>query len=255
MLKPSTLGFVVAALVLGLIVAVVGQQPAPQPAGQQVTEQESQIFEFKEADVQAFSLQTRLRTLKFERGQDGKWQMLEPEKTAASDPSVAFLLDLVATGRTPRTISAPASDRQQYGLHQPLATLDLTLKDQKTHRLVIGEYDFNRAYLYAQADPPGDSASPPPDLKVLLLSPNFDQAVNRPLEEWKQAAPAAKPSPGTSPGASPEASPSASPSGSPAPSPAPNPESSPSPSPSPSPSASPPESPAASPSPEASAQP
>jgi hypothetical protein len=198
-IKPSTLALVLVALGLGGIVLLVQQQPAPQSSetGEQVvSEAEKPIFEFKEEDIQAFTLQTQLRTLKFERDKDGKWQMLEPEKITASDPSIAFLLDLVTTGKTQRTITAPVNDREQFGLHQPLATIDLTLKDQKTHKLVLGEYDFNRSFLYAQADPPTEASQ----LNVLLVSPNFENAVNRPLDEWKQPATAEKSS---SPTASP----------------------------------------------------
>ncbi len=213
-IKPTTLGLLLAALALGGVVALVAQQPAPRSAdndqGQSITEAEQPLFAFQEADIQSLTLQTRLRTLKFERDKDGKWQMLEPEKAVASDPSLAFLIDLVISGKTPRTITAPLTDREQFGLHQPIATLDLTLKDQKTHQLIIGDYDFNRTYFYAQVDPPADAK----ELQVVLVSPNFDNAVNRPVDEWKQteaekssqkASPSPKPA---SPEASPEASPS-----------------------------------------------
>ena len=231
-IKPTTLGLFLAALALGGIVLLVAQQPAPKPAdsNQTVTEAEQPLFAFQEADVQTLTLKTRLRTLKFERDKSGKWQMLEPEKIAASDPSIAFLLDLVISDKTPRTITAPLSDREQFGLHQPTATIDLTLKDQKTHRLVIGEYDFNRTHFYAQADPPADAK----DLQVVLVSPNFDNAVNRPIGEWKQTAEKsgqkASPSPGAAvtPVTPAEPSPAeASPSPSASPSPIPSPSSSP----------------------------
>ncbi|MCU0527152.1 MAG: DUF4340 domain-containing protein [Elainella sp. Prado103] len=205
--KPTTIGLLGAALLLGIVVAIVQQQPAPRSADGESsnTEEPQRFFEFEEADVQAFTLQTRLRTLKFERDAEGKWQMLEPEKTTASDPSVAFLLDLVSTGRTQRILQVPERDRTQFGLHQPLATIDLTLKDQQTHRLVIGEYDFNRSFLYAQADPPTEPPAPDAQMELLLVSPNFDNAVNRPLAEWKQAANGQKSdSPGSSASPSPD---------------------------------------------------
>ena len=186
-IKPTTLGLFLAALALGGVVTLVAQQPAPKPVDektQTVIEEEKPLFSFKETDIQTLALQTRLHSLKFERNKSGKWQMLEPEKTTASDPSLAFLLDLIVSDRTPRTITAPLSDREQFGLHQPTATLDLTLKDKTMHRLVIGEYDFNRTHFYAQIDPATDAK----DLTVVLVSPNFDNAVNRPLGEWKQSA-------------------------------------------------------------------
>lgn len=218
-IKSSTWLLALAALLLGSISLMVMQQPAPNRASQTgepvASEEERQIFEFAEGDVQAFTLTTPLRSLRFERDADGKWQMLEPEKTAASEPSVAFLLDLVATSKTPRTLTVPATEREQYGLHQPLATLDLTLKDQTQHQLVVGEYDFNRSFLYAQADPPAATASPDSgqnssepesaQIDVLLVSPNFEEAVSRPVAEWKQPATAEKASPSPSP--SPNATP------------------------------------------------
>jgi hypothetical protein len=197
-IKSSTVFLALAALGLGGVVLIVQQQPAPKSASQTTVQignspaapaDSKPILDIKEADIQAFTLQTRLRTLKFERNKDGKWQMLEPTKTAASDPSIAFLLDLVATGHSDRAFTAPATDREQYGLHQPIATIELSLKDQKMHKLVLGAYDFNRSHLYAQVDPPASSSEP---LQLLLVSPNFDKAVNRPLDEWKQPAAAAK---------------------------------------------------------------
>lgn len=229
-IKPSTLGLVIAALLLGGVAVIVAQQPAPESSESSQassTQQEQRIFEFEEKDVQTISLKTRLRSLKFERDKDDKWQMQEPDKTAASDPSIAFLLDLVASGKTQESLTAPASDREQFGLHQPLATIEVTLKDKKTHKLVVGDYNFNRSALYAQADPPADDKA---DLKLLLVSPNFDNAVNRPLAEWKQPATAEKsPSPSSSASPSPTESPTPSASPEAAPSNSPEPENSPSP--------------------------
>ncbi|HEY9631103.1 MAG TPA: DUF4340 domain-containing protein [Coleofasciculaceae cyanobacterium] len=235
-LKPSTLLLVLTALLLGGVVLLV-QTQAPPPSTQ--ADEPQNLFAFKESEVQSLRLTTLLRSLKFERDSSGKWQMLEPEKAIASDPNIALLLSLVATGTSQRSFTAPASDREQYNFHQPLAAIEVTLANKETHQLILGGYDFNRSSLYALVDPPTD---PKADLKVLLVSPNFDNAVSRSLEDWKQSAePAASPNP------SPSASPNASPSGSPSPAPSESPSGSPAPSESSPPTVSPspsPESPA-----------
>lgn len=194
-IKPSTLGLVFVALLLGGIALIVMQQPAPKSpeSGEQVSGEEQPLFEFDAADIASFTLKTRLRTMQFERDRADQWQMTEPEKATASDPSISFLLDLMTSGKG-QTMIAPTSDREQFGLHQPLATIDLTLKDETTHKLVVGDYNFNRGHLYAQVDPPDQAAQ----MKLFLVSPSFDNAVNRPLNEWKQAAGAEK---STKPGA------------------------------------------------------
>lgn len=239
-IKPSTLFLILAALLLGGIVLIVQQQPAPKSADNTkvASDEESPIFKFQEADVQTLSLQTQLRSLKFERDPNGKWQMTQPEKTAANPASVAFLLNLVTTGKTERILTVPESDREQFGLHQPLATIEVGLKDQTQHKLVLGEYDFNRGHLYAQADPPESSK----EINLLLVSPNFENAVSRPFSDWKQTS--AEKSAAPSPASPAEKSPAPSPQSSSEPSSAPSPESSPdkaseSPSPTPSSSASP----------------
>jgi hypothetical protein len=209
-LKPSTLFFLIAALLLGGVVFIAQSQS---PSSQQAQPAEPQnLVTFQEKQVKALTLKTQLRSLKFERDQDGKWQMLEPEKGLASDSSIAFLLNQIATGKSQRSFMARASDREDYSFQQPLAAIDLTLDNQETHQLILGGYDFNRSNIYALVDP---AADPKADLKVLLVSPNFENAVSRPLADWK-----ASPAPKTSPSASP--SPTESPSVSPSPNPSPS---------------------------------
>ncbi|MEP0922857.1 DUF4340 domain-containing protein [Leptolyngbya sp. FACHB-711] len=249
-IKPSTFLLLLTALLLGGVTLVAVQnQPQNQSQGQQASQSEpSDLFAFTEKQVKTLSLTTPLRSLKFERDAEGIWQMQQPEQTPASAASIAFLLDLMTSGTSDRTFTVPAAQREQYGFHQPFAAIEVTLDNQETHRLIVGEYDFNRSFLYALADPSTDANA---DLKVSLVSPSFENAVNRPLAEWKQtaaekqAAPAASPSP--SPGAS-----SPSPEASPKPSPDPSPDASPSSASSPSPEASPASPAAPSPSPNSS---
>jgi Domain of unknown function (DUF4340) len=248
-IKPATLFLVMTALLMGGIVLTVGSQKPPEQTEKQ---QPEELFAFEEKQVQAFTVKTQLRTLKFERDKSGKWQMLEPEKVAANDASIVYLLDLLASGKSDRTFTASANDQQSFSFQQPLATIDVTLNDQKNHRLLIGGYDFNRSFLYALVDPPATLSG---ELKVFLASPSFENAVNRPLAEWKQPPPS--PSPAASPSPSATAAPDISPSpeASPSPTVSPSPEASAEPSPamsptmSPAPSPSPSDSPPASPSP------
>ncbi|NJR64201.1 MAG: DUF4340 domain-containing protein [Leptolyngbyaceae cyanobacterium CRU_2_3] len=224
-LKPSTLFLILAALALGGVVLIVQSQvPVPQPGA--TASDPKKLFSFQESQIQTLTLQTQIpqtqaRSLKFQRDKDGKWQMLEPEKATANDASMSFLLNLLATGQSQRSFSVPASDREQYGFQQPLATLEVTLDNKETHQLVLGSYDFNRSNLYALVDPPTDAQA---GLNVRLVPPTFETAIRRPVEEWKQT-PASKAAPDTSPLPTPAVSPPASPpaNGSPTVSPLPSP--------------------------------
>ena len=204
-IKKSTVFLLLAALALGGITVLTVQ--TQEPSSEQTAEGEPQdLFAFQEDQVQSFTLENRSESFRFERNEEGQWHMLEPEQRPANDASIAFLLDQMAAAESTRSITISANERSDFGLDEPLATVDVTLDNQETHRLVLGGYDFNRSFIYALVDPPADENA---DLQVFLVSPNFENAVTRPREEWEateEASPESSPSP--SPNASPDASPS-----------------------------------------------
>jgi len=182
-LQRTTLILLLLALGLGGFVYFYEIQGATQR--QEAKNQAQQIFSFAEEQVKSFTVKTKGQTLEFEREEkSGKstWQMKTPSETPASDASVAYLLDLLVGGKSDRTIQVPATQLQEYGLAQPQATVEVKLNNQKTHQLILGNPDFNRNFLYAQADPP---AKPVENVEVLLVSTDFANAVNRSLSEWK----------------------------------------------------------------------
>ena len=165
------------------------------------------IFALKEDDIQAFTIQTPKQTLKFEQipmaipaGQAGlkktsSWQMIAPQKTTADEATVAFLLNLIATATSDRSLPTPISRKAEFGLEPPFATIEAKTSNQ-THRLILGKPNFNRQFLYALADP---VENPTQDLAVLQVSIEFQNALDRPLSDWKQVKEKPKPSPSSTP--------------------------------------------------------
>lgn len=101
-------------------------------------------------------------------------------RVPGNEAYVAYLLDQMVKGISDRVTIDPRID---YGLNQPQATIDVKLNDGKTHQLILGKPNFNKSSLYAIADPPTQGNQSP---QVILVSANFENAVNRPLSEWKQ---------------------------------------------------------------------
>ena len=183
-MKRTTLILLLLALGMGGFVYFYEIQSAPQR--QETQEKQQQIFTFKEDQIQSLRVMRQNQTLQFDRLKNGKtgWQMQAPEKVPASEGAIAYLLNLLVSGKSDRVLTVPAAQLSDYGLQPPQTTVEVTLNDGKTHRLVLGRADFNRSFLYAQADPP----TPQPErVSVLLVSANFENAVNRTLAEWKQA--------------------------------------------------------------------
>ncbi|MBD1842926.1 DUF4340 domain-containing protein [Cyanobacteria bacterium FACHB-63] len=206
----TSLALVFTALALGSLVYYTELKKSPQV--DEAKSDERPLFSFKEQDVQAFTVQTPKQTLTFEKTaltipssqknlsqiNRSPWSMRKPEIASANESSIAFLLNLLASGRSDRTFNVPAARKSEFGLNQPLATVDVRLDNQKNHRLVIGKPNFNRNFLYALVDPPADINQ---NLSVLLIPITFQNAVDRPLNEWKRDQP--KPSPSVTPTASP----------------------------------------------------
>ena len=170
---------------------------------QEAKAKEQQLFSFTADQVQSVTVKKPEQTLELER--EGNinsstadisiWQLKSPSVAPASDASVSYLMDLLVKGKSDRTLQVSAAQLQEYGLDRPQATIEVKLKNQQTHQIVLGKPDFNHSFLYAQADPP---AKPSGNVSVLLVSTDFENAVNRPLSEWKardasQSNPAARP--------------------------------------------------------------
>ncbi|MGF1515824.1 MAG: DUF4340 domain-containing protein [Elainellaceae cyanobacterium] len=227
-LSRSTVVLLAIALVLGAAVVLFERRPDESDDGPQP------LFSFEEGDVQAVTIDTSEETLAFERGEDGAWQMTEPEAQPASEASVVYLLNLLAAGESSRRLPAIPSEAADFGFDNPLATIDITLDEAQTHQLVLGNYNFSNQFVYALVDPLAEAASDgesgngksdnggsgaeaagdnetsgdnetdteasAAELLVHLVSTDFDTAVSRPVEDWQDAVP--------SPEASPEAPPS-----------------------------------------------
>ncbi|MEH2434573.1 MAG: DUF4340 domain-containing protein [Nostoc sp.] len=153
---------------------------------EETKEQKQQIFSFREDDVQSLTVTTKKLTLNLERNPESsnhKWLIKSPVSGPANDAIVSYLMDLLVKGNSERTLSTPAKDLKEFALDQPLATINITLKNRQSHQLILGKSNFNGRFLYAQADP---AAKPDGNINVLLVSTDFANAVNRELSEWKQ---------------------------------------------------------------------
>lgn len=234
-LKSTTIALLLLALGLGGFVYLYEVQGAPKR--EESKSQEKQIFDFEEKQVQALTVKTGAQTLSFVKASpaakpspspkkaekaDNKspapsptasqWQMTDPDKMPADDAAIAYLLNLLATGQSDRTLTVPANRAAEFGLDNPVATVEVKLDNQKTHRLILGKPNFDQSFIYAQTDPPAQGAQ---ELDVLLVSTDFTNAVNRPLSEWQQQPePAPSPTPESDKASDPQAS-------SPSPNPAP----------------------------------
>ncbi|BAZ52179.1 DUF4340 domain-containing protein [Nostoc ellipsosporum NOK] len=183
-LPRTTLILILLALGLGGFVYFYEIKGATQR--QEIKDKQQQIFSFTADDVQALTVKTKKLTVNLERNSQSsnpKWLLKSPVSEPANDAIVSYLMDLLVEGKSDRTLSISPNQLGEFGLDQPQATIDINLKNQKTHQIILGKPNFNRSFVYAQTDA---TAQPNGNINVLLVTTDFENAVNREISEWKQ---------------------------------------------------------------------
>ncbi len=220
--KTSMVLWAIAVLLGGAVYVTIRADPGREAGNIQT----NKLFSFQEADVQAFTVTTLTKSLAFERttaasptsspasspaaspaaSQATLWQMTSPRVAPANDGAIAFLLNLLATGSSQQAVKVPSTRLAEFELDRPFAKINVKLKNQTNHRLVLGKTLFNNTSLYAQIDPPDPPTS---EVTVLLVPLDFQNAVLRPEAEWQQSPPEPSPSPtpSTEPSATPQKQP------------------------------------------------
>jgi Domain of unknown function (DUF4340) len=183
-LQRTTLILILLALSLGGFVYFYEIRGATQRTLE--SESKKQIFNFAADDIQSLTIKRSSGDVVLERSNSAnppKWLLKAPLNAPASDASVSYLTDLLVKGVQNRTITTEVSQLNQFGLDQPQATVEIKLKNQKTHRLLLGKPDFNNSFLYAIVDPNTANSK----ANVLLISKDFQNAVSREISEWQEA--------------------------------------------------------------------
>lgn len=196
-LKKSTILLLASALVLGTGVFIYEVTIAPQMEVAKL--KNKKVFEFEIEQVKALTLETPERKLEFTKVEsksesaESQWEMKILEASdkselndrkpiAANEAYVSFLLSLLANAQSERQIPLNSERKTEYGLDKPQATIDFTLKNDKSYRVILGKRDFSDNFLYAIATVPDNPQS---SQSAILLPTNFENGVNRPLSEWK----------------------------------------------------------------------
>jgi len=73
------------------------------------------------------------------KSDSGAWRITQPNPFAADHGAVSGALSALSSLNSERLVEDRASDLKQYGLDHPAIEVDITEKDNKTQRLIIGD--------------------------------------------------------------------------------------------------------------------
>jgi hypothetical protein len=98
------------------------------------------IFTLKDTDISKIEIKKKgEQEVALARNDSGKWQITAPKPLAADQDSVSSMVSTLSTLGSDRLVADKATDLSQYGLAQPSLEADITLKDNKTQKLLVGD--------------------------------------------------------------------------------------------------------------------
>ena len=80
----------------------------------------------------------------------GSWEITEPKRFAADQSTVTSAVSSLASLTSERLVDDRAADLKQYGLEQPGLEIDITAKDNKSHKLLVGDATPTGSAVYAK---------------------------------------------------------------------------------------------------------
>lgn len=167
-------------VLIGVAIALVTTVTLIETQKGSQTNSDNTLYDFAEADVDAFTIELDDSTLAFSKTDD-TWQMTQPDSAEADPSSVAFLLNILTSSTIKETITTTPDQIDTYGLEDPIATVKLDVYDTN-HTLKVGDEDFSGTALYVMAT--GDDANTE-SVDVHLISNDLENGLDRPLEDWK----------------------------------------------------------------------
>jgi len=99
------------------------------------------ILTLNQSDVAQLTIQDKGQpALELSRtGSGGNWQITAPKQLDADQDAVSGVLSVLSSLAATRVVETTAANLAPYGLSDPSATLDVTLNNKKTQKLLIGD--------------------------------------------------------------------------------------------------------------------
>ena len=161
-------GLIVAVVVLGGLTGTLYWSNHHKPAESTEVSADAppKILAVKEADISRFDLKKNgADQVAGERNSSGQWRITSPESLAADQGAVSSLLGTFSSLNSQRLVEEKAANLASYGLDAPKLEFDLSEKDNKTQKLLLGDDTPTGNGIYAKLDS---------DPRIFIM-PSFDK--------------------------------------------------------------------------------
>ena len=161
-------GLIVAVVVLGGLTGTLywSNHHKPAESTEASADTPPKILAVKENDISRFDLKKNgADQVAGERNSSGQWRITSPTSLAADQSAVSSLLGTFSSLNSQRLVEDKAANLASYGLDAPKLEFDLSEKDNKTQKLLLGDDTPTGNGIYAKLDS---------DPRIFIM-PSFDK--------------------------------------------------------------------------------
>jgi hypothetical protein len=110
----------------------------------------TKILSLSQSDITGLTIHRKTEPpIDLSRNNSGVWQITAPKSLAADQDSVSSVLSALSSLNAERLLEEQASDLASYGLTAPSVEIDVTSKNNKTQKLLIGDQTPSGNAFYA----------------------------------------------------------------------------------------------------------
>lgn len=145
-------GLVIATLAFGVLVGVLywsDHRKSSAEAGKPDADAAPSILKLDESSITKLELKKK-DAAPIQLSKTGSdWKITEPKPFAADQSTVSSMLSTISSLNSERLVEDKSTDFKRYGLEQPSFEIDVTEKDNKTQRLLLGDDTPTGSAVYA----------------------------------------------------------------------------------------------------------
>jgi hypothetical protein len=149
-------GLIIAAVVLAALTGVLywsNHHPPSDSTAKASLDTPPKILSLKQEDISKIEIKKKGgEALDLAKDGGGKWQIAAPKPLGADQEAVSSLLYAVSTLNADRLVDDKAGDVTPYGLAQPSLELEVTTKNGKPQKLLLGDDTPAGSAVFAKLD-------------------------------------------------------------------------------------------------------
>jgi hypothetical protein len=146
-------GLTITAVVLAILAGLLwwSNREKAKEASKPAVDVNPRILALTQPDIQKIELKKRDgQDTVIQKNGSGKWEMTAPEAYGVDQEAAGSLVSSATTVASDRLVDDKPTDLKQFGLDNPAIEADITLKNGKTSKLLIGEDVVGGSSTYAK---------------------------------------------------------------------------------------------------------